>query len=365
LSPVVRVPLGVAVFLGWMTVAFGSHDVPDGGAPRPAELPSLDATELTTFALRAVSLHDGPALAMPTQIAVISGSVVLVDGMAERPIHILDADSGDLVRSLGRSGEGPGEFQWPRALDPADGESFWVYDAGLSRLTLVEPERWASGPASDRVTLPVRSPAQTMGMVRTASGLLGTGLFADGRLGHFDEQGVYTGASGSLPTSEIDAPPGVLQHAYRGTLKPDPTRERLVLAARHAGFLEVFASDGSTQTRFEGPFPFEPAFEVVAGDGGPSMATGDDLRFGYVDVAPTAGHVYALFSGRTRGDHPDDASYGRSVHVFDWDGSLRAVLELDVDAFAIAVDEERGRLLAVRHLPTPSVVTFDLPGRVL
>lgn len=358
MSPLVRVPLGVAVFLGWMGVAFG----PDDAVPRPPVPPDLPPLE--AIALEAAPLSDGPALAMPTQVAVIEGRVVLVDGRAEHPIHVLDGATGALLASLGRSGEGPGEFMWPRALDPAgpDG-SFWVYDAGLSRLTLVEPDRWLEQPASSRVTMQIRSPAQTLGVVRTASGIVATGFFADGRLGWFDDDGAYAGATGRIPQSAVEAPPGVLQHAYRGTLKPDPGRQRLVLAARHAGFLEVFGSDGEVLRRIEGPHPFEPAFEVVAGEGGPSMATGDDLRFGYMDVAPTAERIYALFSGRTRAAHPDDATYGRTVHVFRWDGSLEQVLELDVDAFAIAVDEGRGRLLAVRHLPTPAVVSFELPER--
>ena len=149
--------------------------------------------------------------------------------------------------------------------------------------------------------------------------------------------------------------------AYRGTLKADPLRERLVLANRHAAYIEVFGSDGRTRHRIVGPTPFEPAFEVKVGERGPSMASGEDLRFGYVDVAPTGDRIYALFSGRTRGAYPDRAVYGSTVHVFGWDGALQAIFELDIDAMAITVDEERDRILAVRHLPTPAVVSFDLP----
>lgn len=359
MTPLIRVPLGVGIFLGWMSIAFG----PEEAAPVP---PELTSAPLETIALEAVPLNDAASLAMPTQIAVVDDRVVLVDGMAERPIHVLDGDSGALLTSLGRSGEGPGEFQWPRALEPegTDG-AFWVYDAGLSRLTLVEPDRWETEPASSRVTVPIQAPAQTLGLVHTTAGILATGFFSEGRLGHFDDRGVYTGATGTLPTSTIEAPPEVLQHAYRGTLKADPARQRIVLANRHAGSLEVFGTDGFMRQRIEGPAPFEPEFEVKVGERGPSMASGDDLRFGYVDVAPTPDLIYALFSGRTRGAYPDRAVYGSTVHVFGWDGSLRAVYELDVDAMAIAVDEERGRMLAVRHLPTPAVVFFALPEQAI
>ena len=355
-TALLKVPLGAAGFVAWMGVAFGST------TPSPP-VDDLGPPPVTRLAPSGSVLYDGEVLAMPTQIAVSSGRIVLVDGFAERPIHVLDA-AGHYLRGLGRSGEGPGEFEGPRAVEPADGgEGFWVFDAALSRLTLVEPERWGAIPASERVTLPVHSPSLVTNLVRIPNGgYLAAGFFGEGRLGHFTDDGAYEGASGSIPGSSVEAPPEVLQHAYRGTLKADPSRSRLVLANRHAGFLEVFTSDGESVRRIDGPFPFEPVFQVKQGERGPSLATGEDLRFGYVDVATTTERIYALFSGRTRAGHPGEAVYGRDVHVFDWEGTLREVLHLDADAMAIAVDPEQHRLLVVRHLPTPALLSYALPS---
>jgi len=359
-SLLVRVPLGAAAFVAWMGVAFSSHSPP----PLPED---LGPAPVAGISLTGTTLYDGDLLAMPTQIAVGNDRIALVDGFAERPIHVLDAAGGYIV-GLGRSGEGPGEFEAPRALEPtADGDGFWVFDAALSRLTLVEPDRWASIPASALVTLAIRGPAMVTNVVRRGDeGFIAAGFFGEGRLGHFSGDGEYEGASGTLPTSDIEAPPEVLQHAYRGNLKADPAGGRLVFANRNAGFLEVFTFEGELVRRIDGPFEFDPVFRVTVGERGPSLATGEDLRFGYVDVASTTDRIYALFSGRTRAGHPDDAVYGRDVHVFDWDGTLQSVLHLDADAMAIAVDSRRGRLLVVRHLPTPAVLSFDLPpGRLL
>jgi hypothetical protein len=349
-----KVPLGAAGFVAWMGVAFGSS------TPPPPD-DDLGPAPVASLAPAGRVLFDGDALATPTQIAVSNGRIVLVDGFAERPIHVLDA-AGRYLAGLGGSGEGPGEFEGPRAVEPAeDGQGFWVFDAALSRLTLVEPDRWAAIPASDRVTLSIHTPAMVTNLVRRPEeGFLAVGFFGDGRLGHFTGDGEYEGASGAIPGSSVEAPPEVLQHAYRGTLKADPSRTRLVLANRHAGFLEVFTSDGELVRRIDGPFPFEPVFEVKMGEQGPSLATGEDLRFGYVDVAVTSERIYALFSGRTRAGHPGEAIYGRDVHVFDWEGTLRSVLHLDADAMAIAVDPVRDRLLVVRHLPTPALLSYEL-----
>ncbi|NIU77657.1 MAG: hypothetical protein GWN71_30125, partial [Gammaproteobacteria bacterium] len=89
------------------------------------------------------------------------------------------------------------------------------------------------------------------------------------------------------------------------------------------------------------PFDFEPVFEVGRKNGQPSLATGADLRFGYVDVATTEDRIYALFSGQTRGGAPPGrAVFGLYVHVYDWTGQLREVLELDRPAISVAVTED-------------------------
>jgi hypothetical protein len=171
---------------------------------------------------------------------------------------------------------------------------------------------------------------------------------------------VFEGTSGPLPPSESGVPHGVLQHAWRGVLKSAPSGARLVLANRHAGTLEVYSGEGELLRRIHGPLAFEPRFEVVQGAKGPSLATGPDLRFGYLDVSVSGEAIYALYSGRTRADHPEDATYGRYVHVFDWKGRLRSILRLDADVVALAVDPGRNRLLAVSHLPVPSVLSYRL-----
>ena len=356
MSPLLRVPLGGAAFVAWMGFAFGSST----SAPRSSH-DDLGPVSVSRVSPAGRLVYGGDALAMPTQIAIANDRIALVDGFAENPIHILDA-GGRYLAGLGRAGEGPGEFEGPRALEPtADGEGFWVFDAALSRLTLVEPDRWESIPASARVTLSIHGPAMVTGLVRRGDdGFLAAGFFGEGRLGHFTAGGSYEGATGPIPTADFEAPPEVLQHAYRGNLKFDPAGTRLVFANRHAGFLEVFSPEGELLRRIGGPFAFEPVFGVKAGERGPSLAPGDDLRFGYVDVATTNDRSYALFSGRTRAGHPGEAVYGRNVHVFDWDGTLLSVIHLDADAMAIAVDSRRSRLLAVRHLPTPAVLSYEL-----
>ena len=199
MSVVAKIPLGGAAFIAWMGLAFGSP------APRPVH-DDLGPVPATSVSLTGTVLYESDLLAMPTQIAVTNDHIVMVDGFAEHPIHVLDRE-GSYIAGLGSGGEGPGEFEWPRALAPTvDGEGFWVFDMELSRLTLVQPETWTSIPASARVTLPVRAPGMVTNLVRRPDGgFLAAGFFGAGRLGHFTADGTYEGASGAIPTSSIEA----------------------------------------------------------------------------------------------------------------------------------------------------------------
>jgi hypothetical protein len=360
MSSVIRVPVAIAGFITWMGLAFG--DVP---TPRPLPTdPPRRLAPVSDISLNSAARYADEAFAAPTGVAIAGDRILLVDGMADHPIHVLDRRTGRRVASMGRHGEGPGEFQWPRGVEPADseGNEFWVYDAALSRLTLVDVDSWVRGGASASRIVPVRSPAQVTNVVHDAAGrMYAAGFFAEGRIGRFEMDGTFERALGPLPTSRIEAPPSVLQHAYRGVLKADSRYGRLVMGNRHAGFLEVFGADGAYLGRASGPFEFEPVFQVEAGEAGPGLATGDDLRFGYVDVVPTSERIYALYSGRTRGASPETAMYGAEVHVFGWDGALQGVFHLDEDLMAIAIDDRSGRLVGVRHLPTPAIVFFEIP----
>jgi hypothetical protein len=352
-----RLSLGLVAFAGWFAFAFAPRaDVTAGPAVLdgyPGEVPTLHGSVV----------HESDGLAMPTQVTVAGDKLVVVDRFAERPVHVLSARSGEVVKSLGREGEGPGEFKVARFVDPdpvSEG-AFWVYDAGLSRLTRVDLADWDQEPSWEHRIVQLEASTTVLNPVwLDEERLLAAGLFLDGRLGRFDASGKAHGVVGPLPVTREGVPSNVVQHAFRGILKPRPDRALLALGTRHAATVEIFTAEGELVARASGPFSFQPVFQVAARAGGPSMASGGDLRFGYVDIATTSDRIYALFSGRTRDGFPGRAVYAEYVHVFDWSGRYERAFRLDTEVAAIAVDDEAGRLFAIRHLPEPAVLEYPL-----
>jgi len=66
------------------------------------------------------------------------GRMVVLDEEATHVLKVLRPD-GTLLDTLGRPGQGPGEFQDPATVEVARGDSVYVFDQDLNRLTVFAP----------------------------------------------------------------------------------------------------------------------------------------------------------------------------------------------------------------------------------
>lgn len=292
-------------------------------------------------------------------MAVIGEYLVVLDDHVGPAVHVIRRADGVRVRAFGREGSGPREFRNPRGIDPVAGTSeFWIYDGQLQRLVHVDLRGDTTAVGDRSITL--RSDQLPLQAVWAGDGtILSTGLFSRGRLGRFDSHGTLIGTVGRVPSGK--GPPSVVQHAYTGTLVARPDHRRFALLTRHADRIEIFGPAGDPLRTVTGPVGFLPIYQVQSRAGYPTMASGEDLRFGYVDATTNGTSLYGLYSGRARGELPGYAFYGTFVHEYDWEGRLRRVFKLDAYANGIAVDPEGRTLYVSRLYPTPAILRYSLP----
>jgi hypothetical protein len=312
--------------------------------------------------LTAEVLYSDDSLGIPHLLAIAGDRLLVTDIGGGASLHVFG--HGRRIASFGREGRGPGEFSGIRTLQPsADGRTVWLYDLGNTRLTLLDVDSLVAGRGAVRQTVVLRSDLGPMNAVRVADSLIvSSGLFTRGRLALFTGSGTLQRVVGPLPPARDGVPETVAQHAYTGTLVRHPQRPQLALATRHADRVEFYGLDGTLRRVARGPAEFEPVYEVQVRGGAPTMATGDDLRFGYVDAAAAGDLVYALYSGFTRGERPGRANFGEQVHVFDWEGRLHRVIALDQPVLGIAVSGDGRTMYAVRHDPEPAILRYHLPA---
>lgn len=314
--------------------------------------------------LRGRVLTQGDYLAQPGRVLRVGEHLLVLDRAADSVLHLISARDGSRLRSQGRQGAGPGEYQgaWSLAPDFRDPESAWAYDIALTRFTRVP----VAGNTSihrdpEIITLsPELLPTQPLWI--SDSVFVTPNFSPRGRLLFFDRRGHLLRAGGVLPTDSRGTPESVLQQAWVGRLALRPDRQRMVLVTQYADQVELYRADGSPLRQVRGPFRFDPRFTVADLQGFKTMSSDESMRHGYVDVTVTDDRIYALFSGRTREAFGGDASFGRYVHVFDWDGQLVKVLKLDRDLISVALSADRRRLYGASHNPEPAIMSFDLDG---
>lgn len=304
-------------------------------------------------------------LAIPADLTLVGDHLVLINNHADSVIRVYRAETGEHMLSFGRQGRGPGEFEGAWSLDAAPGSAntFWIYDIALQRLTGVDLARdFGSARAYRENIVSLQGGGPPTSPVWIGDTLfLSPGYFeAPGRLAHFAASGRMLRVVGDPPPGNPDTPLPVRQHAYQSTARPNPQRTLIAVATRHADRLDVYRPDGTVVASAARPDQFEPVYTVGQAGGQPTMTTGDELRFGYIDLATTNRYIYALYSGLRRADAPGRANFGRVVRIFDWNAKLVRTLELDQPVLSIAADPADRRVYAVRIDPAPALVAFDV-----
>ena len=80
---------------------------------------------------------------------------------------------------------------------------------------------------------------------------------------------------------------------------------------------------------------------------------------GYLSASFGDNQIYALYSGEY--DSQDEiASYGKEIHIFNYNGELKKKVIIDIPAFQLDVDEKSETLYILSHLPEPIIRKYNL-----
>ena len=299
------------------------------------------------------------------QVVALNGPYVIVaDTQGPDALHVIIRDSGTHLVSRGNRGQGPGEFSglWDMTSSVDSEGGIWAFDIVLQRLTLLDVEHMIATPMDkDAVTISLSSDEGTAKHIvwMDENVLLATGHFIHGRFGQFSSTGELKALLGAEPPGDTTTPIPVRQQAYTSYLNRHPSRSLVSLATRYTDRIEIFDVDGNRLVLSQGPDFFDPSYTVrYRRNGVASMVTRSDLRYGYIDATCSDTYIFALYSGRS-GEH---SYYADIIHVFDWDGILRAVYRVNEELFGIAVDSAGTVLYAIQHIPEPAILQYDLEG---
>lgn len=337
-----RTPLPVTVVV--IAVLLGcTPEAPLANVPDEALAVPIDT-------LTSQEVANSPFFGSLTGLAVIDDRILIVDGSGEPFLHVVDPTTGTVLRSMGRHGQGPGEYgvapmvvgQWTGARGRVA-----LFDAMIGRLSVVSIDETD---ASASESQPSAIPDLPVLQVRMMDG----GGYATTRwdaakglqVTHYDSLGTRMASLDSLAIDDVRLPLRELSGAYSHTLCVRPGARDVALVYRYTGRIDLVMADRAQVVRAALPFTFLPHLAPNPLTSQLAFKSGEaGTRRAYLDCVGSSMRLYALFDG---GFHhrlgQDVGSTNSIVHLFDWDGKMVGAIQLDHAARAIAIDAT-GRLL--------------------
>ena len=273
--------------------------------------------------------------------------LIATDRHGDPFVHVVDAATGKLIKSMGRHGAGPGEFAgFPFVVAGADTASrLWLFETSgqrLVRLDLISLSFVQPGAAGSwTVRL---APRYVYAVAVLGSSLVGAvDSMGHQRLAAFDTTGLDHATLVTISYADDRLPRDRLSPAYHHPICVRPSGDRVGFGYVNAGLVQLVDLEQRTTTDAAVPFRFRPQFSPHPATGQPIWASGSTSRRAYGDCAATATHFVAIFSGRLRRAADYNAwpkRYTSWVHFFTWDGTLDRVLRLDHYATSLALDPQ-------------------------
>ncbi len=318
----------------------------------------------TVFAVQAEPVVSGPLFGTIHRLATDGRTLWVADFAGDPFLHAVDLATGQVRASVGRAGDGPGDYRSVLALLPARrAAAVWVFDPVGRRLTLVDSSARVVADDHSMVTLPA-SP-RILAVARLGDRFVARAFSDDAsrRMLLLGPSGQIVGGAVADLLGDETVPERQRQNAsVNAALCARPDGTRFAVAFRYAGRIEIRDSLAGLVALAGVPVASNGDFQPNA-QGQPVWHSG---RAFYEDCAATDGHLFALFSGwderdPERGQNVRESGYADRVHVFDWAGALVGSLALGQRVTSIMLDADRGVLYGA-GTGTSTVYRFELPG---
>ena len=155
-------------------------------------------------------------------------------------------------------------------------------------------------------------------------------------------------------------------HANQPSLAVKPTLERLACANMQTGCLDICEINGNELTRVNEVHltPAKVKFNRHRPKGRGLVHPVNYSKyhiFGFCDLAVSDDYIYALYSGRTLKQHNLDVDKGKTILVFDWNGSHVRTYRLENACSSISYSAEENTIYALSQENNHSeIITLHL-----
>jgi TolB-like 6-blade propeller-like len=291
------------------------------------------------------------------------GLLIIGDRYEKSMIHLIDIGSHRYVRKYGKFGEGPGEIVSVSDLLPGHAPgSFWVYSARGKQLSEFN--------VRDTSALAVHQIRQEGDFFLAAemawssdSTVMTTRTDGNEKLVEFSLDGKVINTYGSWRgmIGNEKTPSSIISSLHQGNLVSSRDKSVFLKTCVQRDLLEIFNKKTNETISIRGPENKMPKFTIDYSAGYPMPVVGKNFQLFYGNGFLGREFAYCLYSGQFTETLAKLGDYNKKIYVFNLQGIIQAVLELDHSLYNFTIDEEHKRIYGVTYDRDPNIVEFDLP----
>lgn len=309
---------------------------------------------------KATTLKLSDSLSNPEKLKKQSSKLFVIDSKSNKVIKAFTTND-TYIGSVGIKGKGPGEILSPFGSLDFHNDKIWIFDGTLNKYLGFQQDSIGSNdyrPTENELFFDSKVMFYELGWL-DAETIVGLDVSeASNRLLFYNVNTKETFNKGTLPPlPKKDIPISIHKQSLMATLKVKPDKSKIALANLYCDLIEIYNQDGSDVVKVKTNLDFLPKYELANNGYRVVMGQGGDTKFGYIDMCVSDTKIYALFSGKTRDVSP--FAFGKTIHVFDWEGTLLNVLELEEESIAIEIDTDDKNLFVIEY-GNANVVQYKL-----
>jgi hypothetical protein len=275
-------------------------------------------------------------------LEIIGKYLITRDDQVETKLTIFDIEKTPAHPIYtGYVGQGPGELINPGPIIVESNE-FYIYDASKMQLLSFNIDSIEIANYKPHCFVPIKETGIIDIKQIDSDIFVAVGVFPEKRLKLINKQGNTTYSSGSYPIELIkDVPEYVRGIACQSMLTSNRQKHTIAIAMRYGEHIQFYSIDSHKFLieLINERNIFLPKYTTRDNNGFPNFSPSEKTRWGYISITSNNNYVYALYSGKfqVRGT---DFYKGTIIHVFDWDGNLVKIIELDKGSLSITCNQK-------------------------
>lgn len=296
---------------------------------------------------------------LPISISLYSNYLFVTDFYGEDGlIKVVDIEKEKQINSFAEKGEGPNEVLMVANIDyaPTIDENLYVFDQANNSLQIFDFDSLTLGRQKypkDRFR--INENYRFYEMARVENGFVATGFIENKKFILLNDSLQEKGHGGTYCTKPSEDIPDMLHAiANYGKFYVSNNRKVIVNIIYSAGIISCYRinRDSSISLLWENTLN-KMEYKVV----------GESFRnigkMGYLAVSLTDKFIYALYSGMPE-DKDAIATYGKEIHVYDYNGKIVKKYMLDTPSIGICVTEDDADLYTIIHNPESGIAKYIL-----